>query len=179
MIEQGYNSDDVAKTKLTDLLFDGNVLTRLTRKFWREFKAPIEHLIIVTKEARKMEARKTLVSLRRGVLCSAYWDYQRTIKPVEWSTMPHYEDLFAYEAFSTLIDDPSEMKPEVSAYAQALRKLPKYISDWRYQRMKRLLAQIPTNGTQATVLEPISGDLLLSMYYALTTMLIPQTLVTF
>ncbi|KAG6839060.1 hypothetical protein C0991_006290, partial [Blastosporella zonata] len=158
MVSLGYDLEDIEASELHHFLFFGDVeVRRLTRRVWRDIKSSIENLILKAKEIRWIEARRTLLDTRGQVIRSAYLAHQKTMEPTTWSTLPYYEELLSYEAFSELLNDPSEMELTPSACNEALNKLSDYLAHWRQQRMKHLLAQL--HGETTDLVDAASNEL--------------------
>lgn len=75
---------------------------------------------------------------------TAYSDFQRSLPPAAWNTLPGYEELsVGYQHFSSLVNDLSEDELTVAACSEAISKLPGYLNEWRKTRMHHLLGQLP------------------------------------
>ncbi|KAG6919886.1 hypothetical protein DXG01_015594 [Tephrocybe rancida] len=146
MISLGHDRDDVATNDLNLFLFYSNVeIPKLTRRVWRLIKTPVENVVSTTKENRRRWAREDLLRRRGEVLRATYLAHQKALEPRSWITLPDYEDLLRFEAFSDLMNDASEIDLTPLACRPAMDKLPEYVVDWGRRRMAHMMNLLPNS----------------------------------
>ncbi|PCH40490.1 hypothetical protein WOLCODRAFT_24139, partial [Wolfiporia cocos MD-104 SS10] len=109
---------------------DSDVLSidaELTEDDWDGIRATLEPTIIYYRTNRLKRERNALLTRRRRVVDQVCTAVKKTLPPLQWNAFPPFHELYDWEGFSVLINDPSQSELEPQGCARVLEALPSFI----------------------------------------------------
>jgi hypothetical protein len=94
----------------------------------------------MVKAERVERERAPIIDGRKKVIKRLYATYKETLVPTRWAYLPDDDEVYTFEAFASLIDDPSEVGLEYAMCREALRKLPAFLNAHTEKKKANLLS---------------------------------------
>ncbi|RDB24403.1 hypothetical protein Hypma_008379 [Hypsizygus marmoreus] len=138
----GYNDMDMDEYELSEEAKIDNVC-RLTRRAWRKIRPRLEAQVTAQRDRRLRFEREILIERRKVIIKDGYDEYKKTLQPSTWKHLPHHTELFAYDAFSDLLNLPSDSDLTVPMCSAAFEKLPEYHAHQRECQVRELVSMLP------------------------------------
>jgi len=102
----------------------------------------VEGQVNQAKSERIARERQQIIDSRKKVIKKVYSDYKKTLFPTQWAYHPDDNQVYKFEGFASLINDPSASGIEPSQCHEAVQKLPSLVQAFNEEKKAALLSLV-------------------------------------
>lgn len=114
----------------------------LTDRSWSRIRTAVEAEVNKWKGERIARERKPLIESRKTVIKQVYSEYRKALVPTQWAYHPDISQVYTFEDFAALINDPSDSTLTRQHCHEALQSLPSYVKTFNEKKMATLLSLV-------------------------------------
>ncbi|KJA20477.1 hypothetical protein HYPSUDRAFT_56071 [Hypholoma sublateritium FD-334 SS-4] len=161
-IALGYAENDIISALSSQREYYGKA--GLTDRIWKRIQPILEPFIQTTQTKRKAYEFSKICEERKQIVRDLYKEFKGSLQPREWKYLPHAPEIVGLNPFSILIEAPPETKITRESFRDAMKMLPKLLSDAQ-DALKATLADLITSQLEAGEVScPNSLDLAKSVF---------------